>query len=179
MKGKIGKIIFRKINGRIVPIRIKNVADKIAQASDAGGSRFRKIIESSEKHGFMGQLTLRVPPRGKSAEVVDVRVVEQFRRRGISKNLFARATQFLQKAGYKFLQSTDIQHPAQVKIRKQFGKAYYAGGKRKAGSRFFADQFGPYGEQTRRITSKDAIDILKNNSLGRQIKATTMIKKKK
>lgn len=178
-KGKLGRVIFRKIGGRIIPIKISNVADKIAQASDMGGSRFRKIIASSEKHGFMGQLTLRVPPKGNSAELVDVRVREEFRRRGISKNLFARATDFLKRAGYKFLRSNDIQHPAQIKIRKAFGKSYSAGGKRKAGSRFFADQFGYYGEETRRVMSKDAIEILKNNSRGRQISATTMIKRVK
>jgi hypothetical protein len=174
VKGKLGRLLFRKIKGRIVPIRISNVRDAIAE-QHSYGTKYRKIIAESDKE-FMGQLTLEIPKKGNKAYVKDVRVPKEFRRKGISKNLFARAKSFLERYGIGFLRSQDLQHPAQVKIRKKLGGMYKAGAKKKSRSRFFADQFGPWGEETRRVMSKDAIDIIKNNPTGRQVSGTTMLK---
>ena len=86
----------------------------------------------------------------------------------------------LERANKKFLRSDEIMSPAQVKIRTKYGR-YKAGSKRKNRTKFFADQFGPYGEKTRRVTSKEAIEIIKENKgpygTGRRVTATTMIKK--
>jgi len=174
IKTKLGRVLFRKIGGRIVPIRISNVADKIADASSIG-NKTRKIIATGHKGGFMGQLTLQIPKKGNKAYIQDVRVPKEFRRKGISKSLFARATKFLQRANFRFLRSSDLQHPAQVNIRRRAG-VFKAGPKRKARSRFFADQFGQFGEDTRRVTSQEAKEILKNNPTGRLITSTTMLK---
>jgi hypothetical protein len=176
MKGKIGRIIFRKINGRIIPIRISNIADPIATASSQT-AKFRKIIAESPKKERLGTMFLEIPNKGKTAHVSMVEVAKPYRRKGISKNLFARAAQSLERYGFKFLRTGDLQHPAQVKIRRKLGGTYKAGGKRKSRTRFFADQFGRYGEESRRVTSQEAKDILKNNTSGRQVKATTMLKK--
>lgn len=173
-KGKLGRYLFRKVRGRVIPIKISNVSDKIAEASDYSGSKFRKIIAKTDKGEHVGQLTLRIPKKGKSADLIDVRVNKEFRRKGISKNLFARASEFLDRSGFKFLRSDDIQAAAQVKIRANQGR-YRAGRKFRNKSRFVADQFGPWGEQSRRVSPKEAIDILKNNRTGRQVKGTTMI----
>jgi len=176
MSGKLGRYIFRKIGGRIVPIKINNIADKIANASSRT-DKYRKITATA-KGQLLGVLNLQIPKRGKSAIIKSVNVEKQFRRKGISKNLFARATQFLERAKYKFLRSDEIQHSAQIKIRKKYGR-YKAGPVKKNRTKFFADQFGAFGEETRRIDSLSATDILKYNRSGRQITATTMLKKYK
>ena len=184
VKSVLGRVIFRKVNGRIVPIRIHNVADKIAEAST--WSKHRKIIAKLPNGEQIAQLNLRLPDKGKSAELLSVAVEKKFRKKDISKNLFARAKQFLERAGYKFLRSSDIQHVAQVKIRKRAGryvipKADGTGKLNRSRTRFFADQFGMYGEEKRRVISDEAIRILKENQTpqgkGRQITATTMLKK--
>jgi hypothetical protein len=183
VKGKLGRVLFRKIGGRIIPIRISNIADKIADSSRVGLLRTRNIIATGPKKEFMGQLTLLTSSRGKAAYVQDVRVPKEFRRKSISKNLFARATQFLERTGAKFLRSDDLQHPAQIKIRNRYGfyKVRTSEGKIKLKNRtrFFADQFGPFKENTRRVSWRDAIEILKRNLDGRQITATTMLRKRK
>ena len=185
MKGKLGRVLFRKIGGRIIPIRISNVADKISDANHVGNYTgksnvaHRKIQAILPDKTAIATMNLKIPKKGKTAEVQNVEVAKAFRRKGISKNLFARATQFLERSGYKFLRSEDLQSPAQVKIRSAFGR-YKAGAKGKNRTKFFADQFGPYGENTKRISKDDAIAILRGtNEKGRQIKATTMLKKKK
>ena len=177
--GKLGRILFRKIGGRIVPIRIKNVSDPIAGASSYA-NRFRKIT-ANVKGQQVAALTLSLPKKGKTATLVDVRVEKEFRRKGISKNLFARAKQFLERANFKFIRSNELLSPAQVKIRNKIGGTYKAGAKRKSRTKYFADQFGPYGEQTKRVSRQDAIEIIKQNktpaSKGRQVTATTMLNK--
>lgn len=178
MKGKLGRVIFRRIGGRLIPIRISNVADAVATASSQT-AKFRKIVAELPDKTRVGVMHLEIPKKGRAASVVAVNVEKTFRRKGVSKNLFARAQQFLSRAGRKFLRSEDLQHPAQVKIRKALGQGYKAGGKRKAGSRFFADQFGPYQEQTKRVTSEEARAILSKNRSGRQVKVTTKIYKRK
>ena len=137
-KGKLGRYLFRKIGGRIVPIRINNIADKISDANNMGGLRHRKIQAIGDKGTYMGQLTLTIPKKGKTATIMDVRVPKQYQKKGISKNLFARATQFLERAKYKFLKSDEIMHPAQVKIRNKYG-IRRVGGKIKNRTKFFAD----------------------------------------
>lgn len=188
-KGKVGRFIFRKIRGRIIRINIKNSADTVAQASSYAGDKFRKITAEVAEHSddfgrpnVIGSLNLRVPKKGVSAELLNVEVAKDFRKKGISKNLFQRAVDFLGRTNMKFLRSEDIQHVAQIKIRRQHG-AYRAGTKLKNRAKFTADQFGPYGEETRRVNFRDAIDIIKQNnspySKGRQIKGTLMFKKGK
>lgn len=182
-KGKLGRLIWRKIGGRVIPIRIKNVADTIANASHQSKTvTWRQIKALTPEGQQIAKMTLEVPKKGKSATVVSVNVEKQFQKKGISKQLFARATQFLDRAGFKFIRSYEIQHVAQAKIRRAHGM-YKAGSKSKNRTKFFADQFGPYGEETRRVTAKDVVEILKQNksprSTGRLVTATTMIKKKK
>ena len=172
-------VLFRKIGGRIVPIKVSNVKDAIADASSYGIKHRKLVAEALHPAGkqYLGQMSLQIPVKGKTAVVQDVRVVEHARKKGISKKLFTEAQQFLGRAGYKFMRSGDIQHPAQVKIRRSVNR-YKAGGKLRTSSRFFADQFGRYQEETRRVSSIDAINILKNNPSGRQVSGTTMIPKK-
>lgn len=181
-KRKVGRVVFRKIRGRIVPVVIKNINDGAAAASSYAGNKFRKIVAETPDKQRLGTLNLLVPKKGKHAEVLSVNVEKEFRRRGISKQLFERASQFAARAGKKFLRSEDIQAVAQVKIRSSQGW-FKAGNKLKSRSRFTADQFGPYGEKTKRIGPKTAIDFIKQNnspaSTGRQIKGTTMIRRKK
>src|SRR3990172_11191025 len=178
LKGKLGRVIFRKIGGRIVPIRIRNIADKVAQASSYVGVRHRKIIAEAPGKNIIGSLHLTVPLKGKAATIASVEVRKEFRKRGISKNMFERASQFLGRAKYKFIRSDDIQHVAQVNIRIKSGGKYKAGEKMKSSSRFFADQFGAHGESTKRIQSVEARYLTKNNPEGRIVTATTMINKK-
>jgi predicted GNAT family acetyltransferase len=178
-KGKLGRIMFRKIGGRIVPIKILNLPNPKESNNFV---KIRNIVAKSDEFGQMGKLTLSIPKKGKSATIDNVMVDKEFRRKGISKNLFKRATDFLERTNKKFLHSTDMQHHAQASIRWKYG-SYKAGGKRKNRTKFFADQFGPYGEHTRKVSVRDAIEYIKQNkspnSNGRLITATTMIKRRK
>ncbi len=176
MKGKLGRVIWRRIGGRVVPIRISNTADKSAQASSYAGTKFRQIVAKVDGQQ-VGKLTLSIPKKGVSASVEHVVVEPKFREKGISKNLFARATQMLERIGKKFLRSEDIQAAAQIKIRRKYGR-FKAGGKTKNRSRIIADGFPPYGEGTRRITKDHALEIMKNNDKGQLVKMTTMLKKR-
>ncbi len=173
-KGKLGRFIFRRIHGRIVRIKISNFADK---ANSFQSMKTREIVAHSEEFGRMGKLTLEIPKKAIHTNIAVVRVPEAFRKKGIAKNLFQRAAEFSERIGRKFIHSRDIQHAAQIKIRRNFGLGHSirAGGKYKPRTRYIADQFGAYGEQSRIVKSSTAIDILKNNSTGRQIKASTMI----
>jgi len=180
-----GRVLFRKIKGRIVPIKITN-RDITPPGRSMYASRKREIT-AWLKDEKVGKLELSVPRKGVSATLDNVSVGKEFRRRGISKNLFQRAVNFLQRANFKFLRSDELLSPAQVKIRRSQGVYRITkadgGYKRKLRTRFFADQFGPYGEQTRRITSHEAIRIIKENKTsygtGRLVTATTFIKRHK
>lgn len=187
LKDKLGRVIWRRIGrGKAIPIRISNVADKIA--TESTWTKHRKIVAKLPTGEQIAQMNLRMPDKGKSATIVSVNVEKKFQNKGIGKNLFARATQFLERAGYKFLRAEDLQNPAQVKIRSGYGKyvSYLkeVNGKKipqsKNRTKYFGDQFGRYGEQKRRITKQDAISYIKQNhtpkGTGRQISATTMIK---
>ena len=178
-KNVAGRVIFRKIGGRIVPIKFHNVADKAASTQFV---KKRNIIATSKEFGHMGKLSLSIPKKGASADIDSVLVPSEFRKKGISKNLFKRATDFLERTKVKFLRSTDMQHHAQAKIRSGYGR-YKAGKKGKSRTKFFADQFGAWGEETRRVPFRDAIGIIKENnsprSTGRLVTATTMLRKKK
>lgn len=175
MKDKLGRILFRKIGGRIIPIRIKNVGDIAANASQIGIKSRKIVAQVGDK--IVGTLNLEIPKKGVSATIQSVNVHPNFRNFGIAKNLFDRAAKFASRIGKKFIRGEEIQHIAQIKIRGKFGW-YKAGGIPKRRTRFIADQFGPYGEHTRRIPSRVAKDILKGmNEQGRQIKATTMLRK--
>lgn len=182
----MGKFIFRKIGGRIIPIRITNVKDAVAQASSFG-TKYRNVVAKLPDGQQVAKMALEIPKKGKHANVLSVNVEKKFQKKGISKALFQRATEFLERAGLKSLRSNDIQHVAQVKIRSQYGSylRYLKNGipKIKNRTKYFADQFPPFGESTRRITKQQAIDFIKQNktprSTGRQISATTFLKKRK
>lgn len=168
---KIGKFIFRKIRGKVRAIRIKNERDP-ASGLSFSGVKERKITATTKSGRRIGQLSLQVPKKGKHATVLDVRVDKEFRRKGISRALFKKAAQFSNRVGKDFLRSDNLKSAAQVKIRRGFGKSVFIG-----------DQFGRFGEQTRKISSNTAIRIIKENhgpnSKGRLVTGTTRIKKPK
>jgi predicted GNAT family acetyltransferase len=167
----MARVIFRKFGGRVVPIKIKNVKDPGSGLSYPG-QRERKIIAETDKGEWVGTLSASFPKKGKHVDVNDIRVNKEFRRRGIANKMMQRLADFAQRANKDFLRSSDLQSPSMVGIRKKLGK-----------SRFFADQFGPYGEETRRITANKARQIIRENkspnSKGRLVTGTTMLKKRR
>ena len=178
-KGKLGRIIWRKIGGRVIPIKISNISDKMSNASSINGKiKYRSIVAKLQNGEQVGKLNLSIPKKGVSASLLSVNVEKKFQKKGISKNLFHRATEFLSRAGKKFLNSNDIQHAAQIKIRSNYGlgNSIKAGGKYKKRSRFIRDQVGAFGEKSKQIRASEAIDILKNNRSGINIQGTTMLK---
>lgn len=176
MKGKLGRLMFRKIGGRIIPIRISNIADDVATAS-VKTDKYRQIVAKLPSGEKIAKMNLQIPRKGKTATILSVNVEPKFTKKGIAKNLFARATAFLERAGYKFVRSDDLQHPAQAKIRSAYGR-YKAGSKGKNRTKFVADQFGQWGEGKKLVKKDSVLAILKDNFLGRQITATTMLKKR-
>jgi predicted GNAT family acetyltransferase len=177
MKSIPGKILFRKIGGKIIPIRFKNVKDLAAQES-MPESKFRKILAEGPSGEIFGSMNLEIPKNKSFAWLESVQVEKKVQGKGIAKNLFKKASEFLKRSGVKFLRGSDIQSPAQVKIRAKQGR-YKAGKAYKSRSRFFTDQVGPYGEQSKRVISREAIEILKNNKSGKLIWGTTYLKPKK
>lgn len=140
-----------------------------------GTNRLREISAWWGKQR-VGSLNLSVPLKSKSATLMSVDVPKEFRGKGISSSLFKRTIDFLSRAKFRFLRADEILHPAQVKIRLHQGR-YKAGKVSKFRSRFFADQYGPWAEQTRRVSAREAIRITKENPRGQLLTATTMIKK--
>lgn len=181
-------IIFRKIGGRVIPIKISNVKDAVSQASSYGGVKYRNIIAKS-KGEQIGKMSIQIDKNLKKATVLAVNVEKKFQKKGISKEMFKKATSFLERLGTRFLRSDDIQHIAQVKIRSKYGRygKTFKNSKgtplRKNRTKYVADQFGRYGEETRKISKQQAIDFIKQNktenSTGRLVRATTMLKKRK
>lgn len=164
----MAKTIFRKIGGRIVPIKIRGEKNP---ASTSSGYISRSIRAKTEDQ-FVGKLNVGIPKKGKYIDVESIAVEKKFRRRGIAHQMMKYLEKIAGKSGKRFLRSDDLQSTSMVNIRKKLGK-----------TRFFADQFGPYGEETRRISASQAKKFIRQNktpeSTGRLITATTMLKKKR
>jgi GNAT superfamily N-acetyltransferase len=164
-------IIFRRIGGRIVPIKIgfQAIADVPGKLKSFDATR---LMVATAEGKYAGSAHFRVP-KTHSVTLEDVRVAREYQRKGISKAMFREAMQTFGKEGKKFIRSNEIQHPAQVKIRSLLGKKTVYG----------VHGVGLYGEESRKITRAAALDYAKRIQKGdvqgfSQITATTMIPKK-
>jgi len=157
----VAKTIFRKIGGRIVPIRIGSVR----LDTDLMGGKARDVF-AKVGDTVLGHARIVVPDEGKFATLDYVRVNHEFRGKGIGRSLFKHAQELLGRAGKSFLRADKIQHQAQVKIRASAGKSVFIG----------------YGRgQAKKLSPLEAINEVKKLRKGldyRDVQATTMIPKK-
>lgn len=167
------------MGGKKIKIKVTGMKGNISTKT----YKERKMVATTDSGNYVGKVEFGVPKRGKHIDIQGIMVEKQYRRKGVAKQLMTQVSKFAQRIDKKFLRSNDLQSPAMAKIRSKLQKPYKAGNKRKSGSRYFADQFGLYGEQTKRISYQEAIRIMKENnspvSTGRQVSVTTMIKKRK
>lgn len=170
----MSKIIFRKIAGKIVPIKIGSQAAITGNTATAARKITAHAIQGKEKV-MVGNMNLTIPKKGASATVDSVNVEKKFQKHGLSRAMFKHAQEFLGRIGKKFMRSYELQHVAQVKIRTAAGK----GPRGKAGTKFIGSGYGPYGEMSKKIRSGEAKRLIKNPGInGQSVSATTMIPKK-
>lgn len=107
-KKLLGTVIFRRIKGRIVPVKI----------TSESGEPGERIFSAMLKRKRVGGLRLKVPKEKKSALVDFVAVDSKLRGKGIASALLEKAAKFSDRAGKKFLRSGGLIHPGAVKNRK-------------------------------------------------------------
>jgi predicted GNAT family acetyltransferase len=111
----MAKTIFRRIGGRIIPIRIGSEA----LGTNAGATR---RLFSAKPEGSTHPVSLAIVdfPKGKKhAKISAMNVTQKYRKKGIASDMFEQITDFSRRAGKKFVRSSNIEHPAQVKIRSK------------------------------------------------------------
>ena len=151
-----------------MPIKISSVAENLYTGGTLGRRVLAHVINGAEKTQI-GRVHLTIPKAGKHATIVMTAVEEKFRGHGISRELFKHAQELLGRAGKLFIRGDEIQHVAQVKIRRSAGKSVFIG-----------TGFGPFGENNKKLkTGREAIEIIKNpGRYGQTVHGTTMIPKK-
>jgi predicted GNAT family acetyltransferase len=153
-----GRIIFKRIRGRIVPIKIESrVASEIGDSS-------KKIltVRASGKRRLFGSMRTDVSPYKRAARVQDTLVNDKVRGAGLSTELFRETLEKLKGMKFKSL-AGEVQHPAQVKIRAKFK------------SRFYDQYSGPHGDRFKLMGAKEAESTVKKKGY---IMAVTRIPKK-
>lgn len=166
----MAKFIFRKIGGRVIRIAIKG--------EKAGGDAFstiRRITAVTSEGKRAGTMYLDVPKKGISAFVQNVDVGREYRRHGISKQMFNYSQKLLGRARKKFIRSNELLHEAQLSIRRSQG----------AKTKVIAHGVGQYGEQSKIVKPLQARRQIKALRTGiwtptspSHHSATTMINKK-
>lgn len=163
----MGKFIFRRIGGRIVPIKISG-----EKAGDTGHKLIRRIKADARIDGDtkrVGTMFLNVPKKGPRATIENVDVAAHARKEGIASELFEYAQRLLGRAGKKVVRG-ELLHEAQVKIRARSGK-----------SAFIGHGFPPHGEGSRKLNAKEAVLAvrgLKKSNVPSHVTASTVIPKK-
>ena len=165
--------IFRRIGGRLVPIKIGS------SKADAELLKLTRRVTATARidgeNKRVGTMFLSVPKFGTRATVQNVDVIGEAQKQGIATELFDHAKKLLGRAGKKVMRG-EILHEAQVKIRDKAGK-----------SAFIGLGLGKYQETAAKLTADQAADALKNmrNIKGRKsinqpstIIASTIIPKK-
>lgn len=163
----MGRVIFRKIGGRMVPITIST--ENFSGGKKILAHTINKIGEKV-KVGAMDISN----NKGASSTLSHVKVEPHFRKKGVSGDLFNTALEELGKEGKKFLRSESIIHPAQVSIRNR------------KQTKFIGQGMGIHGDKTKILGRSKTYESVKKISKGYSpgandpvsVKATTMIPKK-
>lgn len=87
----------------------------------------------------------------------DIRIRDEFKGLGVAKRMFKIAMKKHADFGSKFLRSSDIVHPAQVKIRGKYK------------TDFLADHQGIDADEVHKVSKNEAFLILSRNELGRSV----------
>jgi predicted GNAT family acetyltransferase len=145
------KIFFRKIKGQV------KVISKYAKVDKAEGTL--NVFFQNKGRTIADMM---VDIRDKSHGItLDTRVDPEFRRHGLSRQLFKDSAQKLTELGKKYFRSGELRSSAQAKIRGKYN------------TKFIEQYTGRYNEQTRfNIRRKDAINAIDNGGV---VQATTRL----
>jgi predicted GNAT family acetyltransferase len=163
----VSNFIFRKLGGRIVPIKISS-----EKAGETATRLIRRVKAEARMDGAtarVGTMFLNVPKTGPRATIENVDVVNMARKQGIASEMMDYAAKLLGRAGKKVLRG-ELLHEAQVKIRARLGRTAFIG-----------HGFPPHGESSRLLNQKEAslaVRTLKQSKIPSHITASTIIPKK-
>lgn len=145
------RVIFRRIKGRLIPLKINHIfKDKKLTV------RARKGLRE------LGELTAeKITGRKKTGRLLGVFVKPKARKKRISEKLFKKAANIFKSMGIEFMRG-DVMHPAQVAIRNKFI------------SKFFRRNLKT--GKLNRVSVKEAFKITRFKG---RVLATTLLKKKK
>lgn len=153
----MSKIIFRRIGGRIVPVKISSVKSNAAM----GWHKMRNMIAKVEGK-VVGSLSFGPKMyKPKTFKIGEVSVDKAFQKKGIAGQLYKRLHEFAKKAGATKIESTQIISPAALKLRNKFDSSFYSLGK---------------GNRKRKISYEQAQKILRTKSVS-NLRAITKVKK--
>jgi GNAT superfamily N-acetyltransferase len=155
----VARTIFRRIGGRIIPIRIGST--KVGQAMG-----YAKQREITAKVGgkTIGSLSAGVPIRGikKTLKAMDLDVDREFQKKGIGTALFQHLTELAKRAGYTRIKGTQLVSENAAKIRNKFDTDFF---------RFYQP-----GNTTKKISFEKAIKSIRKR---KDVRAVTKLKGRK
>jgi predicted GNAT family acetyltransferase len=152
--------IFRRLGGRIVPIKIGS--EKIGRTASTVARKITAKIHGEK----VGHLLMIAPESKKHVKLTGALVDPPFRSQGIASAMFEHAAKLFGRAGKKSIRTGGIEHAAQVSIREKYK------------SRFFAHGRGMLTDGSKRVTANKAREIVQFSPQSKTVTATTLIPKK-
>lgn len=155
---------------RLITLKGKGPAGRVFLKEAAGtveGAQKSFVFKATYKDGLVGRMETSFWPNSDVANVVDTKVMDSFRKQGISKKMFGATLEKLKKLDIHFLRGEEILHPGQVKIRSKYH------------SKFIGHSMGKYWEDTRVVSPNKAANMaaLLTKRYEGSVKATTMVPK--
>lgn len=124
---------------------------KNSSVSDFGSVQFK--VSAWMKGKFIGKMESGfIPGRYSHGNVMDTKVLDGYKKLGISKAMMKQTLKEADNLGVKFLRSNELRHPAQIKIRSKYT------------SKFIGQYMGKYSDETKVLSPKKALSVL-NSSL--------------
>lgn len=143
----MGKVIFRKIGGRIVPIRISS-----AKMESAMGWQGMRQITAKVNNKLIASMDYgKKIYKNSVLKIGEVGVDKEFQGVGIGRALYDRLLEIAKRGKFKKIEGTTLISSKAAKIRKDLGSDFYV------------------GQSKRKITGEKAIEMI--NKYDRQIKA--------
>lgn len=162
----MGKFIFRRIGGRIVPIKISS--EKASKNTELLVRRVKAEARIDGETHRVGTAFVSTRKTGIRANLENVSVRGDAKKQGIGSELYEYAQRLMGRAGKKIIRSDSIEHVAQAKIQARAGKTAFIGG-------------GYPGATNRKLNAKEAqlaVKNLKTSLYPAYVTGSTVIPKK-
>lgn len=151
--------IFRRIGGRIVPIKI--VSELVKDNGLGSKELVTRAISKGKEVGKAGALL----GNKARAKLTYTGVSDSHRGAGVAHAMFSEIVTKLKKLGYKFLHG-EIHHPAQVAVRSKYA------------SRFYDPYGGVFGDRFKFVKQVKAADRIKEKGYVMAVTKLGKLKKK-